>query len=143
MSPEEAIHFFSEDTDYLVSKQADRQTWLAGAINQEGKDLGPISIIICSDEYLHKMNVEYLEHDDLTDVITFDYSEGKKCSGDLFLSIDRIRENASHNDVGEENELSRVMVHGVLHLLGYKDKTPEQASEIRSKEDYYLSLHAF
>lgn len=143
MSPEEAIHFFSEDTDSEVTLQAERQHWLADTITKEGSELGPISIIICSDEYLHKMNVEYLEHDDLTDVITFDYSEGKRCSGDIFLSIDRITENAVANKVTPENELSRVMVHGVLHLLGYKDKTPEDAAEIRSKEDYYLSLHAF
>lgn len=143
MTPVEAIHFFSEDTDYKVQNATEISQWISDVIEAEGESLAPVSFIICSDDYLHEMNVQYLEHDTLTDVITFDYSSDEGCSGDVFISIDRIRDNADEMKVAEADELHRVMVHGVLHLLGYKDKTPEDARIIRSKEDNYLSLRAF
>lgn len=143
MTPADAIHFFSEDTAFEIQNPTAISQWISDVIEAEGESIGPVSFIICSDSYLHNMNVEYLEHDDLTDVITFDYSSDEGCSGDVFISIDRIRDNAEEMKVDEADELHRVMVHGVLHLLGYKDKSPEEARVIRSKEDNYLSLRAF
>ena len=106
----------------------------------EVKELGDVSIIFCSDNYILDVNMKYLQHDFFTDIITFDYCEGKTLSGDLFISIDTVRENAREYGVEFEEELHRVIVHGLLHLIGYDDQTPEQQKEIHSKEDYYLSL---
>lgn len=142
MKPEEAINFFSEDIPFSAPNQADLQLWLGEVITQESHQIGPLSIILCSDAYLHKMNVEYLQHDEYTDVITFDYSEGTTCSGDVFISLERVEENASKNNASQQDELKRVMVHGLLHLLGYKDKDPEDKRIMKAKEDYYLSLQA-
>ena len=102
--------------------------------------LGDISIIFCSDPYILDINQRYLQHDYFTDIITFDYCEGKVLSGDLFISIDTVRENAAEYGASFEEELNRVMVHGLLHLIGYDDHTPEEQKEMRSKEDYYLSI---
>lgn len=98
---------------------------------------------MCSDTYLLELNKKFLEHDYFTDIITFDYCEDDVVSGDLFISIDRIMENAEENNVSKEEELHRVIIHGVLHLLGYSDKTPQQAQQIREQEDFCLSLRAF
>jgi len=99
-----------------------------------------LNYIFCSDTYLHKINLEYLKHDTLTDIITFDYSEKKQISGDIFISIDRIKENAPKFNQSTDIELNRVLIHGVLHLLGYKDKTPKEKETMRAKEDFYLTL---
>jgi len=99
-----------------------------------------LNYIFCSDTYLHKINLEYLKHDTLTDIITFDYSEKKQISGDIFISIDRIKENALKFNQSTDIELNRVLIHGVLHLLGYKDKTPKEKETMRAKEDFYLTL---
>lgn len=106
----------------------------------EIKTLGDISIIFCSDNYILNINLRYLHHDYFTDVITFDYCEGDKLSGDLFISIDSVRENAVEFGIGFDEELHRVIVHGLLHLIGYDDHTPEQQMVMRAKEDYYLGL---
>lgn len=106
----------------------------------EIKTLGDISIIFCSDNYILDVNIRYLHHDYFTDVITFDYCEGNKLSGDLFISIDSVRENAIEFGTEFDKELHRVIVHGLLHLIGYDDHTPEDQKEMREKEDYYLGL---
>ncbi len=106
----------------------------------EIKTLGDISIIFCSDNYILDVNIRYLHHDYFTDVITFDYCEGNKLSGDLFISIDSVRENAIEFGTEFDEELHRVIVHGLLHLIGYDDHTPEDQRVMRSKEDYYLGL---
>jgi len=110
-----------------------------GVILKEGKRVGELNVILCSDEYLYKLNVEYLSHDTLTDIITFDYSESNIISGDLFISINRIRENAKAYSIKIIEELHRVMVHGVLHLCGYGDKTKEERKTMRVKENFYLA----
>lgn len=132
------INFHSEDISFtLVSKKKIRD-WVTQAIQNEKLETGAISYIFCSDEYLHKMNVKYLNHDTYTDIITFDYSDNKLISGDLFISYDRIKQNAKSFKNSVKNELHRVMIHGVLHLCGYGDKTNEEKKIMRSKEDYYL-----
>lgn len=134
------MDFFSEDTDYLPENQEHLTRWITSVIEAEGKIPAAISFIFCSDEYLLRMNVEHLQHDYYTDIITFDYCEGAVISGDLFISVDRVRENASELQVPFEDELHRVMVHGVLHLLGYGDKTEAEQRAIRQKEDACLLL---
>jgi probable rRNA maturation factor len=115
--------------------------WLTEAARQEDKITGEITLIFCSDEHLLEMNRQYLDHDYYTDIITFDYSDGDEISGDLFISVDRVYDNAEMNGVSHENELRRVCVHGVLHLCGFGDKSDEEATLMRSKEDYYLDKY--
>jgi probable rRNA maturation factor len=115
--------------------------WLVEAAKKEGKSTGEITLIFCSDEHLLEMNRQYLEHDYYTDIVTFDYSEGDEISGDLFISIDRVYDNAEQNDVSRLDELKRVCVHGVLHLCGFGDKSDEEARLMRAKEDYYLDKY--
>lgn len=112
--------------------------WLEQVAKEEGVEVDSISIIFCSDEELLEMNKQYLDHDYYTDIITFDYSEEGYISGDLFISIDRIKENVEHLKVDYSSELKRVCVHGVLHLCGYKDKSPSDEAQMREKEEYYL-----
>ncbi|PCI00846.1 MAG: rRNA maturation RNase YbeY [Flavobacteriaceae bacterium] len=114
--------------------------WIADLILNESYRLDTINYIFCSDEDLLKRNVEFLKHDTLTDIISFDYTMGKLIAGDIFISVERIEENATEFGVTFLEELHRVMAHGVLHYCGYKDKTPEDKKEMRMKEDYYLSL---
>ena len=109
-------------------------------IKSEDKELGEINYIFCDDEYLLKINQDYLKHDYLTDIITFDYVSGKNISGDLYISIDRVKENAEDFNVSFENELKRVMVHGVLHLMGYSDKSETATAEMRAKEEEKIKL---
>lgn len=111
-------------------------------IESEIKKTGDISIIFCSDNYILDVNMKYLQHDYFTDIITFDYCEGNRISGDLFISIDSVRENAIHYGVDFETELDRVMVHGVLHLIGYDDHSPEDIAVMREKENYYIQMKA-
>ncbi len=108
-------------------------------IFEEKKEEGELSFVFCSDDYLLKMNKDYLQHDYFTDVITFDYTENNIISGDIFISIDRIKENAKSFNVTFEEELQRVMIHGILHLIGYNDKTEEEQSEMTEKENKYLN----
>ena len=116
-------------------------SWLQDVVVSEGAQLGDIQFVFCSDDYLLDINKKYLNHDYFTDIITFDYSADNTVSGDLFVSIDRVRDNALIYSCAEVDELLRVCVHGVLHLLGYKDKSPEDAAIMRSKEDLYLARY--
>jgi len=113
-------------------------SWLSAIISQEQFNEGEVSIVFCDDVFLHKLNVEFLNHDTLTDVISFDYSIGKEIHGEIFISIERVRENAKEFGQSFDTELSRVMAHGILHYCGYKDKTPSDATTMRSKEEFYL-----
>jgi rRNA maturation RNase YbeY len=114
--------------------------WLKKVVSSEGKKIGKIVYVFCPDEYLAKKNMQFLNHDTLTDVITFDYCKGEIVNGDVLISTERVSENAKLFEVDFLTELHRVMVHGLLHLLGYKDKTKEEAELMRSKENYYLSI---
>lgn len=114
--------------------------WLNKVIVCEGKESGEISVVFCSDEYLLKINQDYLKHDYYTDIISFDYSEENFVSGDLFISVDRVEENAVEFGVSFSEELKRVCVHGVLHLCGYKDKSDEEVNQMREKENQYLKI---
>ena len=131
-----------EKTEEQIQLENEQKTidWIISTIHQEGKSVTEISYIFCSDAYLHQMNLEYLNHDTYTDIITFDYTENSVVSGDIFISVDRVKENAKKFNTTFKNELSRVIIHGVLHLVGYKDKSTEQKQVMRSKEDFYLTL---
>ena len=137
------VSFHSEQTDYSVSNESQIADWLISVCQKEGKSLSEISIILCSDDYLLEVNRQYLNHNYYTDVITFDYSEETAISGDIFISIDRVKENAQSFATKMVDELHRIIVHGILHLLGYTDKTIGAKEEMTSKEDFYLSLRAF
>ncbi|MCG2610403.1 rRNA maturation RNase YbeY [Flavobacterium sp. SM15] len=126
---------FNYETDFQLDNEQAFENWISRVIESENKELGEISYIFCDDEYLHKINVEYLNHDDLTDIISFDYSEGKILQGDIFISIERVRDNASDFNVSFEEELKRVIIHGVLHYCGYKDKSEQDEQLMRTKED--------
>lgn len=132
------IQFFFEDID-KIEIEANLSNRLEDIILSEGKKPGEINYIFCDDEYLLQVNREYLKHDYYTDVITFDYVKGKTISGDIFVSLPRIFDNAETLSKDFESEFFRVLAHGVLHLCGYKDKTDEEIAEMRSKEDYYLN----
>ncbi|WP_439153101.1 rRNA maturation RNase YbeY [Winogradskyella sp.] len=130
---------FNYETDFKLVNPSLRAEWISNVINEEDCKEGEINYIFCSDDYLHKINVEFLNHDTLTDIISFDYSVGKKLQGDIYISIDRVKENATLYKVDFKDELARVMVHGVLHCCGYKDKSEKEVEVMRSKEDYYLA----
>ena len=115
--------------------------WLNQVISNEAKVEGDITYIFCNDDYLLEKNIRFLKHNTLTDVITFDYCEGNSVSGDIFISIERVKENSEVFKVDFLTELNRVMVHGLLHLLGYKDKTERESNLMRKKENYYLSKY--
>lgn len=117
-------------------------TWLEDLILSENKKLGDINYILCDDEYLLKVNQDYLDHDYYTDIITFDYVKGKTISGDIFVSLPRILDNASTLSQDFESEFRRVLAHGLLHLCGYKDKTEEEESTMRQKEDFYINRYS-
>lgn len=137
------IHYHQEDTSYSIKQRLAIRKWIGDSIAEEGKTLGDINYIFCSDEYLLELNRSALDHDYYTDIITFDYCEGKLVSGDLFISIDRVADNAKTLDHLFLDELHRVMIHGVLHLCGYKDKSKKDEELMRKKEDYYLNLRIF
>ena len=130
---------FNSVTAFSLNGEDQVRSWLETVIDTEDKIVGDIQYIFCDDEYLHKLNVDFLNHDTLTDVISFDYSEGSIISGDIYISIERVRENAVDFKTGFKDELRRVMVHGILHYCGYKDKSAEDVILMREKEDYYLS----
>jgi len=135
------IHF--EDVDELSLIESDLTDWISKVCSLESYELGDISLIFCSDEYLLEMNRTHLDHDYYTDIITFDYTDNQIVSGDLFISIDRVRDNASDFNVSFEHELHRVIIHGVLHLCGYKDKSDDEEKLMRTKENDALSLISF
>ena len=134
---------FNFETEYSLQGQNEIGKWITDLILKESLKEGDINYIFCNDDYLLEINIKYLNHNELTDIITFDYSIGKVLSGDIFISIERVKDNAISYNVDEKDELHRVMVHGVLHLCGYKDKSKDEKSLMRDKEDYYLSLRTF
>ncbi len=134
------VRYYCEDVKFLFKNKIANNRWLKMVAGSEIKTVGDISIIFCSDNYILDVNIRYLHHDYFTDVITFDYCEGNKLSGDLFISIDSVRENSIEFGTEFDEELHRVIVHGLLHLIGYDDHTPEDQKVMRAKEDYYLSL---
>ena len=136
------VRYFQEDILYELKQKMRNNRWLKTVAGSEMRRLGAVNIIFCSDNYILDVNIRYLGHDYFTDIITFDYCEKDVLSGDLFISIDSVRENALYYGVPFEDELDRVMVHGLLHLIGYDDHTPEQQAEMRAKEDYYLQMKA-
>lgn len=138
-----AIEFTSIHPEYSVSRKKKLAEWIKTCVSKESRKTGEISYIFTDDAYLLDVNRTYLNHDTLTDVITFDYGEDDTVSGDIFISIDRVRENAELYGDNFENELNRVMIHGVLHLCGYEDKSPETKAQMTDKEDYCLSLRDF
>lgn len=137
------IHFFQEDSTYVIKHKTHIREWVLKCVESEGGTLGDLNYIICSDSYLRALNKEHLDHDYETDIVTFDYSSDQVLAGDLFISIDRVRANATDLKVSLKDELHRVLIHGVLHLAGYKDKLPEEQVIMRSKEDYCLTLRSF
>jgi len=134
------ISYFTEDTDFRFKGRALNNRWLRMVAESEIKRVGDLSIIFCSDNYILDVNMRYLQHDYFTDIITFDYCEENRLSGDLFISVDSVRENALFYGTEFSDELNRVMVHGLLHLIGYDDHTEEEQKTMREKEDYYLSV---
>ncbi|QDP85316.1 rRNA maturation RNase YbeY [Chryseobacterium sp. SNU WT5] len=132
------IQFFFEDVDPLPF---DKKTigWLRTIIENENKKQGKITYVFCTDEALLKINQEYLQHDYFTDIITFDYVKGTTISADIFVSLPRIKDNATTHNKSFNSEVHRVLAHGILHLCGYKDKTPEESTLMREKEDFYLA----
>lgn len=138
------IQFFSEGCEFRPPYPSKIKNWLKEVILTEGFELGDLNFIFCSDEVLLQMNQQYLNHDTFTDIITFDTSEEEgDLSGDIFISVDRVKENGEKFDTGFTDELHRVMAHGVLHLIGYGDKTPKQKKVMREKEAASLSLRKF
>jgi rRNA maturation RNase YbeY len=134
------IHFFQEEVKHKMFYPLKVKDWVKLSCKNESFKVGEINYIFCNDEYLLKLNLEYLKHDTLTDIITFDYSNGKNLSGDIFISLSRVEENSKKFLTTFNHELLRVMIHGTLHLMGYKDKTKSQKILMRKKEDEYLSL---
>lgn len=137
-----AIHFFSEEIRFTLKKKLNRKRWLTKIATNAGFKIKELNYVFCSDEYLYQMNRDYLKHDTYTDIITFDNSEKKgDIEGDIFISIDRVRENAKTHTQEVETEMNRVLAHGLLHLMGYKDKGQEEAAFMRLKEEESITLY--
>lgn len=131
------ISFYTEELDFQLDEEQATIDWLKGVIRKEGWHLAALSYIFCTDDYLYKMNVEHLQHDTYTDVITFQYSD-EVVEGDVFISVERTQENATIYGASPKRELQRVMVHGLLHLMGYKDKSPTDQTLMTAKENEHL-----
>lgn len=131
---------YNYECDFLLENEDIYSNWISNVIQSENKIEGDINYIFCNDEYLHKINMEYLNHDTLTDIISFDYSEGNLLQGDVFISVNRVRENASDFNVSFNQELLRVMIHGILHYCGYKDKSEHEELIMRQKEDEKIKM---
>ncbi len=131
---------FNYELDFSLENEASTRQWIIDCITKNEGEVGDVNYIFCDDAYLHKINVEFLQHDTLTDIISFDYTLGKLVGGDIFISIERVKENAKEFGVTFANELHRVIIHGILHYLGYKDKTDEEKGEMRAKENECLEL---
>ena len=134
------IRYFQEDIRFELKQKMLNNRWLKMVAGSEMRRLGAINIIFCSDNYILDVNMKYLQHDYFTDIITFDYCEKDVLSGDLFISIDSVRENAQFYGTEFADELNRVMVHGLLHLIGYDDHSEADIAEMRQKENYYLEM---
>ena len=131
---------FNYETDFELENEAQYEDWISRIIESEGFNEGEINYIFCDDDYLHKINVEYLDHDTLTDIISFDYTVGNLIQGDIFVSVERVQDNAKDFNVSFEEELKRVLSHGVLHYCGYKDKSPKDEALMRSKEEEKMQM---
>lgn len=135
-----SINFFQENISFKLNGKLKLKKWIRETINAEGYKLNELNYILCSDDYLLKINQQYLDHDTYTDIITFDNSEvEQEITGDIFISIERIKENAEKFGVTTIHELQRVLIHGALHLCGYKDKKPADKKLMTKKEDFYLN----
>lgn len=134
------IQYFNEDVPLPKLKKRKSTNWIKETIHAEEKRVGDISFIFCSDNYLLEVNRTYLDHDYFTDIITFDYVEGTRINGDIFISVDRVRENSVEFKTTFEDEMNRILIHGILHLLGYKDKNKKDKLLMTEKEDLYLKL---
>lgn len=130
---------FNYETKFQLKNETDISKWISSVISSEKFKEGDISYVFCDDDYLLKLNIEFLNHNTLTDIISFDDSIGKILQGDIFISVERVKENAENFNVSFQEELNRVMVHGILHYCGYKDKTKTDSKIIRSKENFYIS----
>lgn len=143
------INFFIEDIKFSFKNKPALREWLEAAAKKERFKIEQLNYILCPDRFLLNLNQHYLHHDDFTDIITFDLklqtsnSTPQTLTGDIFISIERVKENAKHHKTTFQNELHLVMIHGVLHLCGYKDKTKEDKNKMRAKENYYLNLRSF
>jgi len=134
---------FNYETPFELLNEIQTQEWIQKVVADNGFEIGEINYVFCDDNYLHKLNVEFLNHDTLTDIISFDNTLGKLISGDIFISIERVEENAKDFKVSFENELHRVMIHGVLHYMGYKDKSDDDKIKMRNAENqalYYINI---
>jgi len=139
-----AINFFTEDTSYKLKNKLQLKRWIKDTVTAEGYRLNELNYILCSDVYLLQINQQYLNHDTYTDIVTFDNSEKPGfITGDIFISVDRTQENASTFNVNADTELHRVIIHGALHLLGYKDKKPADKKLMTQKENEYLAIKTF
>ncbi|AUS05139.1 rRNA maturation RNase YbeY [Pseudotamlana carrageenivorans] len=130
---------FNYETEFELASEGTISKWIKDAIALENHKLEEINYIFCTDDYLYDLNVEFLNHDTLTDIISFDYSIGKIIQGDIYISVDRVRDNALEYNVDFDEEMCRVIIHGILHYCGYKDKTDDEAKLMREKENFYLS----
>ncbi|TCK82973.1 rRNA maturation RNase YbeY [Albibacterium bauzanense] len=138
------IHFFTEDIEFKLKNKTNLKKWIIESVEAESSFVGELNFIFCSDEYLLKINQEYLNHDTYTDIITFDNSEeDDEISGDIFISAERVTENASQLNIDPQTELHRIIIHGVLHLIGFLDKAPKDKALMTSKEDHYLNRRNF
>lgn len=131
---------FNYETGFELENEAQYEDWITRVIESEDKTAGEVNYIFCDDEYLLQKNIEFLNHDTLTDIISFDYTMGNLISGDIFISVERVRDNAQDYNVAFDEELKRVMAHGVLHYCGYKDKSEEDTALMRSKEEEKINL---
>ncbi|RAR72873.1 rRNA maturation RNase YbeY [Flavobacterium aciduliphilum] len=131
---------FCYETDFVLEDEVVFSSWITKVIQSENKKAGDITYVFCDDEYILEINKKYLNHDYYTDIISFDYSVGNELHGDIFVSIDRVHENASSFNVSFAEELKRVIIHGVLHYCGYKDKSPKEELQMRSKEDEKIKM---
>lgn len=129
---------FNFEIDFELKNKSNLQKWISEIITSEGFELGEIVYIFCDDEYLHKLNVEFLGHDTLTDIISFDYCIGKQINGEIYISVERVIENSKDFETNFEEELHRVMIHGILHFCGYKDKSDTDEQTMRNKENETL-----
>ncbi len=131
---------FNYETDFQLENESKYEDWIDAVIESEDKEAGEVNYIFCDDDYLHNINMQYLNHDTLTDIISFDYCIGYLISGDIFISIERVKDNAKEFEVSFENELLRVMAHGVLHYCGFKDKEENDAKIMRQKEQEKINM---
>lgn len=135
-----SVNFSNGDIDFALDNEKMIKDWISEIISRHDKKLGKVNYLFCSDQMVYDMNVRFLNHDTLTDIITFDYVAGNLVSGDIVISVDRVGENATLFGSSFSRELHRVIIHGILHLLGFKDKSPEDAATMRAKENESLQI---